>query len=405
MRTILFFLLIFASGVMLPASAAELDLDKVMKQGDLHASIIQRSESVLLEESIALEQARAQAQSRSEYGLELRPRVSDDDVGAALRIYLPSRWSRSKLREQLALVAEEEQLRVALLEWQEIVEVYRLFCEYRMLNRQFELYVNELALLEPYLEKADVEVELNQLLVVDRAKLYSLYLDLVNNQEKVKSTRLGVEQKLYLLIGPNTDLSKMAETAVVEMPSQMQFETMLQQALENRPDYKSFDVHARSIAAAEAVARQEDGFRLKYIQPDVQVDHNNGETTFGLSASFVLPWGTHNPDIAVYQRQQALSQSTMEFQRRVISNRLRVLLKTSKAYYAQAGDRNCRINPLLEQLGEDLGQMETGRLEDLRDLMLVRERMLDVSLQSARALCIKEQIAVDIAKELGMFSN
>lgn len=389
--------MLFAAGVV---SAAD-GLDTLMQRGDLSAAVKGRSEGVLVEESIAVEQARAAAQSRSEYGLELRPRVTDSDVGAALRIYLPSRWNKSKLREQLALVAQEEQLRVAALEWRDLMEVYRGFCEFRMLNKQLVIYQNELNALDPYLEKANIEVELNQLSVRDRAKLYSLYLDLVNSQEKVNADLLETRQKLYLLVGASADLETLAETALIAMPPRAEFELLLQRTLKNRSDFQLHSANARATSAAEAVARSEDGFRLKYVQPDVQVDYNDGETSFGLSASFVLPWGTRNPDIAVYQQQRAYSLSVMELQRRMIADRLRVLLKTADAYYAQAAERSDRIKPLLLKLDEDLKIMDTGRLEELRDVLLVRERMLDVSLQTTRALCNKERIAVDLAEEIG----
>jgi hypothetical protein len=364
-------------------------------------SIGRRSERVVVEESTAVEQAQARARTRSEYGLELRPRVTNSEVGVGLRIYLPNRWNKSSLREQLILVAESEQLRVSALEWQELMEVYRGFCEYRMLNHQIELYEKEQQTLKPYLEKADREVQLNQLAVADRAKLYSLYLDLVNEHARIKAEKLEVEQAIRLLVGAEADLEKMAAHAHVQMPAEKELDLLLKQALQNRSDYRRFDVESRSLSAAEVMAESEDGFRLKYIQPGVEVDYNTGESTYGLSASFVLPWGTRNPDIAVYQQQQILNQSLKELQRMVIKHRLEVLQKSARAYYDQAGARSAAIKPLLIKLDEDLAKMDAGRLADLRDLMLVRERMLDVSLQTTRAICRKEQIAVDFVEELG----
>jgi len=364
-------------------------------------SLSQRSERAVMDESTATAQARARAQSRSEYGLELRPRVTDSEAGVALRIYLPSRWNRSKLREQLTLVAESEQLRVASLEWQELMQVYRGFCDYRMYQSQLALYEKELASLEPYLEKADLNVKLNQLAVADRARLYSLYLDLVNDQSGVRADQLEVEQELRLLLGAHARLAQMAGTAKVDMPPKTAFITLLNRALENRSDYRVFDIHARSLDAAEAVARKEDGFRLKYLQPAYEVDYNNGESSVGLSASFVLPWGTRNPDIAVFQQERALAGSSMELQRMVIEHRLRVLLKTAEDHFEQARGRSDLIKPLLRQLYADLEQLDTGRIEDLRNLMLIRERILDVSIDSTRTICRKEQIAVDLAEELG----
>jgi len=372
-----------------------------MKKGAVNVSIRERSEGVLIQQSTAVEQARATAQSRSEYGLEFRPRVSDDDVGAALRIYLPSRWNRSKLREQLARVAEEERLRVAALEWNELLTVYRGFCDFRMLNKQLEMYAKELNELEPYLEEADIHVKLNLLAVVDRTKLYSLYLELVNNHEKIKTDLLELKQDLHFLVGPAANLNVMAETAIIEMPSRTEFDVLLRHALNNRADFKIYDARIRSSSAAEAVARAEDGFRLKYIQPDFGIDYGDDETSYGISASFVLPWGTRNPDIAVYQQQQALSYSLMELRRKRIAERLRVLLSTADAYYTQSIERENRIKPLLLKLNQDLQVMRTGRLEELRDVMLVRERMLDVSLQTTRTIRTKERIAIDLADELG----
>ena len=387
--------------ILISAVSSGQDLDTLMQNGDMKAKVQQRSERAVLEESTAAEQARAQAQSRSEYGLELRPRVTDSEVGVALRIYLPDRWNESRLREQLELVATSERLRVATLEWQELLQVYRRFCDYRMFHRQLAMFEKELQNMEPYLEQANLDVELNQLAVTDRAKLYSLYLDLVNDHAKVKADQLDVVQELRLLLGADADLDQMAGRARVEMPPKTEFDALLKRALENRPDYRQFNIQARSLNAAEAVAEAEDGFRLKYIQPAYEVDYNNGASTVGLSASFILPWGTRNPDIAVYQQQRALIYSTMDLKRIVIEHRLRVLLKSAEDYYEQAGKRIETIKPILVRLDSDLQMMDTGRLEDLRDLMLIRERILDVSLQTTRAICRKEQIAVDLAEELG----
>lgn len=387
------------------AAAAEQELDTLMEKAAVGAVVKSRSEGVLVKESTAVGQAQAAAQSRSEFGMELRPRISNDDVGAALRIFLPSRWSKSKLKEQLALVAREEQLRVEALEWQELMGVYRGFCEYRMLKRQLETYRKELEAIEPYLERADKAVELNQLAVTERAKLYSRYLDLVNDEEKVKADLLQSRLELQLLVGAGSDLDAMAEVAVIKMPPKNNFETMLKTALENRSDFRMHDVRARSVSAAEAVARDEDGFRLKYIQPDFRVDYNNGETSYGLSASFILPWGTRNPDIRVYRNQHALSLSVMELQRTLIADRLKVLLDSAQEYYEQESERSARIKPLLKKLNDDLKSMETGRLEEFRDTLLVRERILDVSLQTTRAMARKERIAVGIAEELGTLAQ
>lgn len=372
---------------------------------ELENTIRTRSQRVVVDQATAVEQAQARAQSSTEFGMELRPRVSNNDVGVALRIYMPDQWNKSKLQEQLVLLAESEQLRVSALEWQELIQVYRKFCDYRMLQNQQTLFEKELRFLEPYLEQADLSVQQNQLTVTDRARLYSLYLDLMNNQGKTKSNQLKTEEELRLLLGVNADLDRMAPNAQVAMPPKTEFDSLLVQALANRPDYQQFEVQARALSAAEEVVGGKNGFRLKYIQPAYDLDHEKGESSVGLSASFILPWGTKNTDVAVYQQQRALTYSSMNLQRSVIEHRLRVMLKSAEAYYEQADRRDEKTEPILARLTEDLNLMNTGRLEDVRDLMQIRERILDVTLETTRTTCRKEQLAVELAEELGSLSQ
>ena len=387
--------------LLLSTAAGDPELDAALRSADLRAATRARSESLLLDELTALEQADARANSRSEYGLELRPRITDSDAGLALRIYLPDRWSKDQLRDQLALVAESEKLRVAALEWQELMEVYRDFCTYRMLQKKIILFDREIQAMDPYLGKADQSMEQRQLTVSDHAKLYSHYLDLVNSRVRVKASLLEIKQPLRMTLGHAANLELFSETATVPFPRRMEIETLLHQALGQRADYRQFDVDSRSLGAAEAVAHSEDGFRFKYIQPFYNVDYEGGENSWGLSAAFILPWGTRNPDIAVYQQQYVLSLAAMNLQRTLIEERLRVLLKTAEDYYALSSERSRTLKPLLTQLTTDLERMDTGQLEHLRDLLAIRERILDVSLQTTEAICQKERIAVDLAEELG----
>lgn len=372
---------------------------------ELQERVSRRSERAVLDKSTAAKQARIEADNAQSYGFELRPSVSENDAGLALRILLPDRWNKAKLREQLLLAAESEQLRVSALEWRDLMQAYRLFCDYRMMTAQLALYEKELSVLEPYLQRADEAVELHQLAVVDRAKFYSLYLDLVNGSEKLKADLLENEQALRLLLGADADLRKMADAAKVEMPLKTEFEALLQQALENRADYRQFDLQARAWLAAEQNEEKKDGFWLRYIQPEYEVNYNNGEDAVSLSAAIVLPWGTREPDLAVYQQQRRLALSSMQLQRMLIEERLKVLLKSAEAYYESVTGRNARIRPLLKKVAADMETMNTGRLEDMRDILQVRERIFEVSLQTAAAIRHREKIAVDLAEELGVLSR
>jgi hypothetical protein len=383
------------------AAASDQDLATLMERAELRETIRTRSGGTLLEESTALEQARVRARSRSDYGLELRPGVTDDDVGLALRIYLPDRWSKKRLREQLALASQSEQLRVAALEWQDLVSVYRDFCTYRMLRKQLALMEEELKFIEPYLARADQSVELSQLTVSDRARLYSTYLALLNDRNDLDNALLDSRQRLKMVLGPDADLEDLSALAVINMPSQLEIETLLRSALKKRADYRLLDAEVRTMQLAAEAARAEDGFRLKYIQPAYSVGYDDGDSGWALSAALVLPWGTRNPDIAVYQSQQALSLAAQDEQRRLIEDRLRVLLDTADAHYGQVAEKNRKIRPVLQQLTLDLNLMADAPLQQVRDVLSIRERMLEASLQSAESRCRTETLAVDLAEELG----
>lgn len=385
----------------LQTSEAAEDPERLIRTGEIKVRVQKHSERSMLDETVAAEQARTRAQSRGEFGIELRPHISNNEIGIALRMYMPDGWSRKQLREQLILVSKAEQLRVSALEWLELMKVYQEFCSYRMYKKQCAIFEKELTWLQPYLEKADRSVAQNHLSVAERAKLYSLYLDLLNRLEKARLDLQETEQKLKLLLGVNAELEAMAEAARLELPQEAQIHQLLQQALKNRSDYRQFEYRTRMLKASEDAARSEDGFQLKYIQPFYDVDYNDGDSTIGLSASFILPWGTRNPDIAVFQEEQLLTDSSRKLMKMVIEHRLEVLARTAEAYYSLARNRSDRIKPLLTQLALDLESMNTGRLEDLRDQMLVRERMLDVSIETTRSIRRKELLAVEFATELG----
>ncbi len=382
-------------------AALDQELSTLMEQAAFRETIRSQNEGALSNESTELEQSKTSARSRADYGLELRPSVSDDDAGLALRIYLPDRWSKKRLHRQLTLAAESEQLRIAALEWQDVVGIYRDFCSYRMLRKQLALTESEMRFIEPYLELADQRVELNQLTISDRARLYSTYLALVNDYGELMNEFLNTQRRIRMIVGPKADLEKFSELAVIEMPSQLEIETLLKTALEQRADYRQLAVDMEAMKLAEEAARTEDGFRLKYIQPAYRVDHGNGTDGWELSASIILPWGTRNPDIAVYQHQQMLYAAAQSQQRMLIENRLRVTLAMANAYYSRMTDQKRRTEPLLKTLHEDLSILADAPLDQIRNLISIRERMLDAALQTAESECMAETIAIDLAQELG----
>jgi hypothetical protein len=174
--------------------------------GDLDAAIRHLSEGLFLKKTVQAEQAAVRARVPSEYSLELRPEIRDDRAGVALRLYLPGRWDREALRQRLALTTQAETLRVAELEWQELIQVYRDLSTYRLLRTQIALHADEMAHLAPWLGQADQGVLERQLSVADRAEIYSRYLDLLNSRQRLETAKTRIELDLHRALGRRADL-------------------------------------------------------------------------------------------------------------------------------------------------------------------------------------------------------
>ncbi len=365
------------------------------------AAIRNLSEGLYLKKTVQAEQAAVRAQNPSDFGLELRPRASDDDAGLGLRIYLPTRWSQAKLREQLDWVAQSEKLRVDALEGQALWAVTRDFCTYRLLRKQLDLYAEELAFLEPLLGQADQRVRQSQLAVPNRAQLYDLYLGLLNDREKVETEWIDVQRDLHQALGSQADLEAFAAIRPAALPTRAELDELLRQALDNRADYRRLAAEAQALEAAADLARAEDGFHLKYIQPAYSSDFESGEDTWSLSAAFVLPWGGRNPDVAALREKRKQSDFAMALQRRIVKERLQALLQAAAAFREQQARRDRLVPPLVDQLTRDLEQMNGAPFDRLRDQLQIRGRLLDTALQAAVAESQQERLAVDFAEELG----
>ena len=393
--TLLVTILLAGSATAEPAEPAPQDSNPLFEAVSL------RSDGALVEERTALEQEKAKASGGDGFNVELRPSISESDAEVSLRISLPSQWSLNSLHEQLTLAAESEQLRIDALEWNTVAGLYRDFCHYRKLCKQLDLYDQEIRFVEPFLSQADQRVDLNQLTVDSRARIYSTYLDLLNSSSKHQSELISLTQSLHLVIGPDANLDALAEQAVVAMPSVLEIDALLQTALTRRPDMRRLSIDLRATELAEKTAGRDDKFRLRFIQPSYSRDLDTDEETWQVSAAFTLPWASRNPDLSVYRRQRILQQALMTHQQSLIKDRLSVLLNTARARQELAEQQKRRAGPAVEQLKADLKQMGSLPLEYLRDQLSIRERIFDSALQAADSECQAELIAVDLIEELG----
>ena len=383
------------------AATAGPDLDMVMGQTTFRDAVRAQNNSALHDELIGERQARTTAQAGPGFGMELRPGVSDDDASLALRILLPDRWNEENLRKQLALTTQSEELRLKALEWNDIISVYSDFCTYRMLKQQDALIEKEIRFMEPFLKKADESVALNRFSVSDRARLYADHLAMLTEHTRIAESLLDIRQRLKMIMGAQTDIERLSKIAKIDMPSQLEIQSLLLTALKQRADYQQMGIQLQSLLLEEETAKNRDGFQFKYIQPEYHVNHEDGSTGWELSAAFVLPWGRRNPDTEIFQQRRILTEAARTQQRILIEHRLQVMLDTANAYYALAADQNHSTGPVTKQLTADLEMLVDVPLEQVRDVIAIRKQLLDADLQAARLQCRKESIAVDLAEELG----
>ena len=374
--------------------------------GEIEEAIRQNRPDSIQDAAIAAEQARIQARTRSaDFGLEFRPSISEDDIGAALRIYLPGRWEKKYLRQQLELATQTEQLRTAQFENDDVLSVYRDLCAYRLQTAKISLIEEELSHIETYLQKINERVENNQFNRGERTRLYSEYLDLLNDLNKLQGEQFDTVKQLQMVLGPQVELSALAPKAIINLPSEYDFDSLFRAAMTQRLDYQRFDLELQSMQLAENSAQEENRFRFKYIQPSYQVDPDKGKDQWSLSTAIVLPWGKPNPDIAFYKKQQTLTEMAQTQKRQMIALRLHTLLNAAKKLQEQDELQKTRLSPILNQLNSDLQQSETLPLEALRGELSVRKSLLNSALQSAEFQHRKEMLAIQIAEELGSFTG
>ena len=370
---------------------------------NLQDLVRERSSRPLLEKSTAAGQAESRAGNTTPSSTELRPKLTDKTAGLALRFYFPQVGNKKDLAAQLALVAESRRLQVSQEEWGALMHAYRLFASYRMYRQEGILLEKELETLRNALRQADRGVEQNHYPRLERARLSGLYLDLLGQAEKNRRDRNAVQCELRLLLGEQADLDALADKTI---PPEGQLdstaERLLQKALRNRADYRRLQVQSQSLDTAEALARKREGFRLKYIQPEYNVEYSGDHRDlWGLSAAFVLPWGHGNPDIEAYQRQRDLLESETALRQMRIAERIRVLRENAQALADQVGIQTSETAPVLRQLEQDIDAMDSGHLEQIRDIALLRKRILDTRIQQLRAVREKELGLIALAEETG----
>ena len=376
-------------------------LSSANAEDTIQQTIHERGEATLLAPATSLEQARTQMRSRSDFGLELRPSIdSNDELGLALRIYLPNKWDEKNLKQRLELAATAEQLRIAQLEWNDVTSVYRDLASYRMLQKKSVLLQQELEFIAPFLKLADQRVERNQLDVADRTRLYSDKLALLNDLAKEEAEQIKISQRIKMVLGPDAKLAPLAESTVISMPSRLELNQLLRTALQQRADYLRFNVDMETMQLAEDAAKKENRFCFKYLQPSYNVDYASGEQDWQISTAIELPWGKHNPEIALFQQHQALSLAAQDWQRQNIEDRLRILIETAEACKKQVALQNQRTAPVLAQLKADLEQKELP-LEQVRNQLNTRKQILDAKLQNIELQQQLENLAIDFAEELG----
>jgi len=379
------------------ADASETNLESIIQS---------RSTRPLLQQSTEVQQTEERAQNFGGYAAEVRPRITDDVAGLALRIYLPQTWGRGKhLTTQIALLAESRQLLVSEEEWKNLMQAYRLFSDLRMFNQQIALLETESKKLKKDLARAEESLAKNQYSLLEYARLEAVLLDELNALNKLRNRQLSTRRSLQFLLGEAADLDQLAQSAIPPKLASKDPEILIQKALQNRSDYRQMQVQARSLETSEILAQSKNGFRLKYLQPEYSKKYSGDhEDRWGLSASFVLPWGQNHLDTEVFQQRRNLLQSEISISRERIAERVRILFSAlsthTSAHFQQDREAATQLSKKME---EQLSKMDTEHLEQLRDLTILRKRITENRLQTLQDTSTLEHLQIDLAEEIGSF--
>ncbi len=373
----------------------------LMEQPSFRETVRNQNEAGLKAELAELEKAEIRSDYDSGYSFELRPSIKRDEAGVALRFNLAERLDQARLEQQLNLAAMSEQYMLDVLEWEEVVSVYREFCSYRKFRDQAELLEKECAFVEPYLEKADQAVLDHHLSVEDRARFYVSYLDILNELGERRNELHDAENALRTILGPTEDLDKLAAQAIIVLPENMDIKELVSMALEQRADYRVHDIEINAMMLAGEAAKEQEQFRLEFIQPSFSVDHNEGHSEWELTASFLLPWGVRNPDIPVIRQQMELAVAAKNQKERLIEARFKAILDMIESYRVQETERLQRNAPVVSQLEKDAQAIAGLPLDRARDLIVIHEQILKSSLQALDSKYREESLAIDLAEQLG----
>ena len=351
--------------------------------------------------ALAARRAEVESQVAARPGFEVRPGVTDSHVGAALRVYVPDFRGRRALRERLALAARSEQLRVAEMEWRQVYAICRDLCDLRGAQRKETLYRKELDALEPVLESAADAVGRNELSLEDRARFGAQYLKLLGEADRQANARIALRARLAARLGPGVDFDALSESVRFEMPSTNAVEELLRLAMAERPDACRLETEALGLEAAANAEARRNGFRLKYLQPSYFVDYTgDDDPKWGLSASFVLPWGQRD-EAGIYRSRQSLALARRDALRNEIRRRIGALLKAAAEFDRQAKEAEAARRPVVEVLKRDAERMGDLPLSERRILLSIRERLLDVDLRAVETDRQRQRFAIDLAEEIG----
>ena len=334
--------------------------------------------------------------------IELRPDISEDRVGSALRFITAKHANTPAIQEALLILSEIERLRRKAYLHGEELYCYRLLLRYKTLQEIITLHEYEQNVFEPYLQRAQQAFEKNQLSDIEWAKSKTALLDLKATIRDLLGEKIELKKELGLRLGSDAPLEEWAKSLTLQPLAEQNSSLFLKTALKNRIDFILIQKRKQLASLHEKALMAENQFHLQHIQPEIEHDLNNHSITYGVSASFHLPWSSIQTESMTFQYEMNYYQEVSD----QMKNRLATEVQTHLLYFNEQRDLNktydSSVIDNLEKQWETLATQKLLRTDQFRDIFYLRNRILSYKRQYKESVLCMQECQLDLIETCGL---
>ena len=334
--------------------------------------------------------------------IELRPEISEDRISSALRFIMAQHTNTPTIQKALITLSEIERLRRNAYLYEEEMYCYRLLLKYKTLDEIITLHQQEKTVYKSYLERAEIAFEKNQLSEVEWAKANTAFLDISSSISALHEERIELQKELRLRLGTDAPLSTWAHSIHLHALSDKKATLFYQTALKNRADYLLLQKRKQFAQLNSEMLLAENQFHLQHFQPEIEHDLDDHSMTYGISASFHLPWSSTQTESMTYRYEIKYYQELIE----KMKKRIATELDAHVLQYHEQCDLNDTYDPAvmntLDEKWNTLAAAKLLRADQFRDIFYLRNRMLKYKTTYLESALREQEYHLDLLKTCGI---